>query len=104
MNNPKRIAYIFEEAGVFLTKDGLYYRYDETDGKIKCRRLTREEKDDFLRAVRFHEAKQAENAEEVSWHPVAREENRFDREVVRQRFTVVRNQQGFQNGKVCGIR
>ena len=47
MNTPKRIAYIFEEAKIFLTKDGRYYGFSEVDGKVKCWKLSKEEKDIF---------------------------------------------------------
>ena len=34
MDCEKRIAYIFEEAKIFLTKDGRYYRYAESGGRV----------------------------------------------------------------------
>ena len=54
MDCEKRIAYIFEEAKIFLTKDGRYYRYAESGGRVKCRRLTDEEKKEFLGLSLIH--------------------------------------------------
>lgn len=83
MNTPKRIAYIFEEAKIFLTKDGRYYGFSEVNGKVKCRKLSKEEKDAFLREVRPHSQKQDE---EVCWQPIARMERPFDTALVWSRF------------------
>jgi hypothetical protein len=35
----KRIAHIFEEEQVFLTKNGCFYGYENIDGTFKCHRL-----------------------------------------------------------------
>ena len=35
----KRIAKVFEEEQVFLTKSGCFYGYENIDGTFKCRRL-----------------------------------------------------------------
>ena len=35
----KRIAQIFEEEQVFLTKNGCFYGYENIEGTFKCRRL-----------------------------------------------------------------
>lgn len=35
----KRIAQIFEEERVFLTKNGCFYGYENIEGTFKCRRL-----------------------------------------------------------------
>ena len=83
MNTPKRIAYIFEEAKIFLTKDGRYYGFSEVDGKVKCWKLSKEEKDIFLREVCPHSQKQEE---EISWQPIARQERQFDSALIWQRY------------------
>lgn len=44
----KRIACIFEEEQVFLTKNGNFYGYEKIDGTFKCRRLNTLEINRFL--------------------------------------------------------
>ena len=83
MKSPNRIAYIFEEAKIFLTKDGRYYGFSETDGKVKCRKLSKEEKDAFLREVC---PTSQEKEEEVCWRPIARQEKQMDVAIVWQHF------------------
>ena len=43
-----KIACIFEEERVFLTKNGRFYGYENTDGVFKCRRLNSIEINRFL--------------------------------------------------------
>lgn len=74
MDCEKRIAYIFEEAKIFLTKDGRYYRYAENGGHVKCRRLTGEEQKAFL--SRFEMSQRHQKEETVDWHPVAAEKKK----------------------------
>ncbi|MBQ8464690.1 MAG: hypothetical protein IJ545_01625 [Alphaproteobacteria bacterium] len=46
--NKKRIAHIFEEEQVFLTKSGCFYGYENIDGTFKCHRLNTLEIHRFL--------------------------------------------------------
>ena len=46
--NNKRIAQIFEEEQVFLTKSGCFYGYENVDGTFKCHRLNTLEIHRFL--------------------------------------------------------
>ena len=48
----KRIACIFEEEQVFLTKNGCFYGYENVDGHFKCRRLNTLEINRFLYRIR----------------------------------------------------
>ncbi len=91
MNNLKRIAYIFEEEKIFLTKDGLYYRFDDENGKVKCQRLTEKEKEAFLCYVRPHAAQDYQETG-GEWHPVARPEYQHDGVVLQQNFIFVKKQ------------
>lgn len=47
-NNNKKIACIFEDEKVFLTKSGAFYGYENVDGVIKCHRLNSLEIKRFL--------------------------------------------------------
>ena len=84
MDCEKRIAYIFEEAKIFLTKDG---RYSENGDRVKCRRLTDEEQKVFLGRFEMPQRHQAEEA--VDWHPVAVEKEK-ERKLARWRLSAVR--------------
>lgn len=46
--NKKRIAHIFEEEQVFLTKNGCFYGYENVGGTFKCHRLNTLEIHRFL--------------------------------------------------------
>ena len=48
----KRIACIFEEEQVFLTKNGCFYGYEKIDGTFKCRRLSPLEINRFLYRIK----------------------------------------------------
>ena len=48
----KRIACIFEEEQVFLTKNGCFYGYEYVDDHFKCRRLNTLEINRFLYRIR----------------------------------------------------
>lgn len=48
----KKIACIFEEERVFLTKNGCFYGYENVDGHFKCRRLNTLEINRFLYRIR----------------------------------------------------
>ena len=48
----KRIACIFEEEQVFLTKNGCFYGYKVIDGTFKCRRLNTLEINRFLYRIK----------------------------------------------------
>ena len=48
----KRIACIFEEEQVFLTKNGCFYGYEKVDGTFKCRRLNTLEINRFLYRIK----------------------------------------------------
>lgn len=71
MNSEKRIAYIFEEAKIFLTKDGNYYAFEELEGHVKCRKLTADEKKEFVKGFQSPQEAVSEEAECV-WQPIAR--------------------------------
>ena len=47
-----KIACIFEEERVFLTKNGKFYGYENVDGVFKCRRLNSIEINRFLYRLR----------------------------------------------------
>ena len=48
----KKIACIFEEEQVFLTKSGCFYGYENRDGKFICRRLNTLEINRFLYRIK----------------------------------------------------
>ena len=48
MDNEKRIAYIFREEKVFLTKDGRFFGFVYDGQSVKCRKLSEKEKFCFL--------------------------------------------------------
>lgn len=48
MDSEKRIAYIFREEKVFLTKDGRFFGFVYQNNGVKCHRLSEEEKIHFL--------------------------------------------------------
>lgn len=48
MDCEKKIAYIFKEEKVFLTKDGRFFGFVYNDNGVKCHRLSEEEKVHFL--------------------------------------------------------
>ena len=48
----KRIACIFEEEQVFLTKQGCFYGYENINGTFKCRRLNTLEINRFLYRIK----------------------------------------------------
>jgi hypothetical protein len=48
----KRIAHIFEEEQVFLTKNGCFYGYENIDGTFKCHRLNTLEIRRFLYRIK----------------------------------------------------
>ena len=98
MNNLKRIAYIFEEEKIFLTKDGLYYRFNDENGKIKCQKLTEKEKESFLCCVRPYAAQDYLDTG-GEWHPVARPEYQDDGVVLRQSFLLVKSQRRLSHEK-----
>ena len=50
----KRIACIFEEEHVFLTKQGCFYGYENIDGTFKCYRLNNIEINRFLYRIKDH--------------------------------------------------
>ena len=50
--NNKRIAHIFEEEQVFLTKSGCFYGYENVDGTFKCHRLNTLEIHRFLYRIK----------------------------------------------------
>ena len=51
-DSQKRIACIFEEEHVFLTKNGCFYGYENIDGTFKCRRLNTLEINRFLYRIK----------------------------------------------------
>lgn len=51
-DSKKKIACIFEEEQVFLTKNGMFYGYENIDGVFKCRRLNNIEINRFLYRIR----------------------------------------------------
>lgn len=51
-NNHKRIACIFEEEQVFLTKQGCFYGYENVNGTFKCHRLNNLEINRFLYRIK----------------------------------------------------
>ena len=61
----KKIAHIFKEEQVFLTVFGQFYRYEWLDGHIKCRRMRKEEEQEFCRQLNREK-------EATDWKPVAR--------------------------------
>ena len=70
-----------------MTKDGRYYRYAESGGRVKCRRLTDEEQKVFLGRFEMPQRHQAEEA--VDWHPVAVEKEK-ELKLARWRLSAVR--------------
>ena len=48
----KRIAHIFEEEQVFLTKNGCFYGYENVNGTFKCHRLNAPEIQRFLYRIK----------------------------------------------------
>lgn len=48
MDNEKRIAYIFREEKVFLTKDGRFFGFVYDGQNVKCHKLSEKEKFCFL--------------------------------------------------------
>ena len=51
----KRIACIFEEEQVFLTKQGCFYGYENINGTFKCRRLNTLDMNRFLYRIKEDE-------------------------------------------------
>lgn len=86
MNNQKRIAYIFEEAKIFLTKDGNYYRYEAKEGGVKCHRLTLQERESFIKGFRAQQPPKAEAAEEINWQPIAHSKDKSDTALILQQL------------------
>ena len=84
MNTPKRIAYIFEEAKIFLTKDGRYYGFSEVDGKVKC--LEAEQRGKRYFSSRRFVLIRKNRKKRLAWQPIARQERQFDSALIWQRF------------------
>lgn len=51
-DSKRKIACIFEEEQVFLTKNGMFYGYENIDGVFKCHRLNNLEINRFLYRIR----------------------------------------------------
>lgn len=66
----KKIAAIFEEQMVFLTKTGKYYNYGWVNGRLKCHKMDRVATKDFL--VFYLQQVVAIEAQMVAWQPVAK--------------------------------
>ena len=71
MSCEKRIAYVFEQAKIFLTKDGNYYRYEEENGKYDCHKLTEKEKTLFVQDWVRGQGQEMLGTM-IVWHPVAK--------------------------------
>lgn len=86
MDNQKRIAYIFEEAKIFLTKDGNYYSYEDKGERVKCHRLTSQERESFIKGFRPRQLSKPEAIEEINWQPIAHSEDKYDKVLILQQL------------------
>jgi len=68
----KRIACIFEEEQVFLTKKGCFYGYENIDGAFKCHRLNNLEINRFLYRMKDNKEIMLFSAGEKSKKPLPR--------------------------------
>lgn len=68
-NQTKKIAVIFEEQMVFLTKMGKYYNYEWEDGHLRCHKMSRAATKAFINL--YLQQVKTDEAQMMSWQPVA---------------------------------